>query len=112
MSPSRGPERTTIWKTDDMRPRIASGVTVWLIVVRDTALTLSAAPAIARNTHAGASDVISPAAAIASPQTITAPITIRPSRRAWLSQPAVSAATVAPIDTDAYSAPVPAAPAW
>ena len=30
-SPSRGPLVTTSEKTDDMRPRIASGVTVWLI---------------------------------------------------------------------------------
>ena len=45
MSPRRGPLVTTSEKTDDMRPRIASGVTVWLIVERQTALTLSAAPA-------------------------------------------------------------------
>ena len=46
-SPSRGPLVTTTEKTDDMRPRIASGVTIWLIDERQTALTESAAPAIA-----------------------------------------------------------------
>src|SRR3954469_16683544 len=82
MSPSRGPLVTTSENTDDIRPRIASGVTVWLIVERQTALTLSAAPATASSTHAIARDVVRPAAAIASPHTITAPITTRPSQRA------------------------------
>ena len=44
-SPRRGPLVTTSEKTDDIRPRIASGVTAWLITERHTALTLSAAPA-------------------------------------------------------------------
>ena len=52
-----------------------------------------------------------PAAAIARPQTMTAPITIRPSQRACSTQPVVSAATVAPAETLAYSRPVPLAPA-
>src|SRR3954469_14508440 len=43
-SPRRGPLVTTSMNTDDMRPRMASGVAVWLIVVRQTALTLSAPP--------------------------------------------------------------------
>ena len=55
-SPSRGPLVTTSEKTDDMRPRIASGVTIWLIELRHTALTLSAAPAIASSTAAGHSE--------------------------------------------------------
>ncbi len=37
---------------------------------------------------------------------------IRPNRRARVSQPLVSAAIAAPSETDAYSRPVPAAPAW
>ena len=51
-SPSRGPLVTTSEKTEDMRPRIASGVTIWLIEERQTALTESAAPAIASSTIA------------------------------------------------------------
>src|SRR3954469_12578277 len=79
MSPSRGPLVTTSENTDDMRPRIASGVTVWLIVDRQTALTLSAAPATASSPAATHSDPPSPAAVIARPHTITAQITISPS---------------------------------
>ena len=45
MSPRRGPLVTTSENTLDIRPRIASGVTVWLMIWRQTALTLSAAPA-------------------------------------------------------------------
>src|SRR3954469_15971436 len=51
-SPRRGPLVTTSMNTDDMRPRMASGVAVWLIVVRQTALTLSAAPASASSAAA------------------------------------------------------------
>ena len=87
--------------TEDIRPRIASGVTVWLIVERQTALTESAAPATASSPAAIHSDGTSPAAAIARPHTQTAPMTIRPRRFACSSQPVVSAATVAPADTDA-----------
>ena len=97
--------------TDDMRPRRRSGVTSWLMAERQTALTLSAAPATASSAAAAHSDPASPASAIAAPQTATAQITIRPSRRAWASQPVVSAATVAPAETAAYSRPVPSAPA-
>ena len=42
-SPTRGPPVTTSVKTADMRPRMWSGVTDCMIVVRQTALTLSAA---------------------------------------------------------------------
>ena len=38
-SPSRGPLVTTSMNMDDIRPRSASGVTVWLMVERQTALT-------------------------------------------------------------------------
>src|SRR5450631_2179861 len=95
-SPSRGPLATTRLKTADTRPRIASGVRVWVMVDRQTALTLSAAPASANSTAAGQSAVMNPAAAIANPQTATAASTIRPRRRALAIQPVVRAATVAP----------------
>src|SRR5690348_16471702 len=81
-SPSRGPLVTTRLNTDDIRPRIASGVTDWLIVERHTALTESASPAAASATAATHSDVVVPATAIAAPQATTAAITIRPRRRA------------------------------
>src|SRR3954453_4745932 len=110
-SPSRGPLVTTSVKIADIRPRSSSGVTVWLMIERQTALTLSAAPAIASRTAAGQIDGMNPAPAIARPQTVTAPITIRPSQRACSTQPVVSAAIVAPALTDAYSSPVPLAPA-
>ena len=100
-SPSRGPLVTTSENTDDIRPRIASGVTVWLIVERQTALTLSAAPATASSAAATHSDPASPARAIAAPQATTAHTTIRPSRRALPSHPVVRAATVAPAETAA-----------
>ena len=48
-SPRRGPPATTSVKIADMRPRISSGVAVWRIVERQTALTLSAAPATSRH---------------------------------------------------------------
>ena len=100
-SPSRGPLVTTRLNTDDMRPRMASGVTVWLIVLRQTAETLSAAPATNSSTAAGHSDETRPAPAIASPHTVTAQIVTSPSRRACSSQPVVSAAKVAPAETAA-----------
>ncbi len=112
MSPRRGPLVTTSEKTDDIRPRISSGVTVWLIVERQTALTLSAAPASASRAMAAHRLVTSPVSAIATPQPSTAQTTTRPRRRARLSQPVVSAATVAPAETAANRAPVPAAPVW
>src|ERR1700748_3760108 len=110
-SPTRGPPVTTRVKTEDIRPRLRSGVTVWLMVVRHTALTESAAPATASRAAAGHSDPMSPASATAAPQTATAQMTITPSRRAWLIQPVNSAVTVAPAETEAYSTPVPAAAA-
>jgi hypothetical protein len=100
-SPSRGPLVTTSEKTDDIRPRMASGVTIWLIELRHTALTLSAAPAIASSTAAGHSEPTMPTPAMAVPHTTTAQMTITPSFRACSIQPVVRAATVAPADTAA-----------
>src|SRR4051812_49705381 len=111
MSPTLGPLVTTSEKTDDIRPRMASGVTVWLITERHTALTLSAAPATASSAAAAHRLETRPAKAIAAPHTRTAPMTISPSRRTCSSHRVVSAATVAPADTDANSRPVPDAPA-
>src|SRR4051812_35697992 len=88
-SPSRGPLATTRLNTDDIRPRMWSGVSDCEIVDRHTALTLSAAPAIAKRTSAGQSVLIRPAPAIATPQTATLASTIRPSHRARSSQPVV-----------------------
>lgn len=101
MSPSRGPLVTTSRNTEDMRPRSASGVTVWLMMERQTALTESAAPATASSAAAAASEATRPASAMAAPHTSTAAMTMRPSQRACWTQPVVSAATVAPADTAA-----------
>ena len=100
-SPSLGPLVTTSENTEDIRPRMWSGVTVWLIVERHTALTLSAAPAIASSAAAGHNEDTSPASAIAAPHASTAKMVMRPRRRACASHPVVSAATVAPADTAA-----------
>src|SRR3954468_17916089 len=80
-SPRRGPLVTTSENTDDIRPRIASGVTVWLMTERQTGLTLPRAPPRATGTSAPAaqSEPARPAAAIATPQTQTAATVIRPS---------------------------------
>ena len=81
------------------------------MIERQTALTLSAAPASASSAAAGHSEPARPAAAIAKPQTTTAAITTSPSLRTRSIQPVVSAATVAPAETEANNSPVPAAPA-
>src|SRR6202012_1313841 len=96
MSPSRGPLVTTSEKAADIRPRIASGVTVWLIVERQTALIESAAPARASSAIAAHSVPTRPASAIAAPQHMTAQITTTPSRLVRVSQPVLRAAIVAP----------------
>ncbi len=69
MSPSRGPPVTTSEKTDDMRPRMWSGVTIWLIVDRHTALTESAAPATASSAAAAHSEAMCRPRATAAPHT-------------------------------------------
>src|SRR5690349_17136858 len=68
-----------------MRPRIRSGVRVCDIVVRQTALTLSAAPAQAKRKAAIQIESTRPARAMKAPQIATAPKTMRPSQRAWSS---------------------------
>ena len=51
-SPSRGPPATTTMNTPCIRPRISSGAAICSIDVRSTALTMSAAPATARQSTA------------------------------------------------------------
>ena len=55
-------------KIDDIRPRSSSGVTDWLMIERQTALMLSAAPATASSAAAPQIEGIRPAPAIAAPQ--------------------------------------------
>ena len=88
-SPRRGPLVTTSEKTDDIRPRIASGVTVWLIVERQTALTESAAPATASSTAASHSDPASPHRRPRAPTRTTAQIVTTP-EPAGVVEPAAS----------------------
>src|SRR2546423_441941 len=64
-SPNRGPLATTRLKTEDILPRRLSGVRVCEMVLRHTALTLSAAPATAKRVAAGTIGLTAPAAAIA-----------------------------------------------
>src|SRR6185312_2799849 len=111
MSPSRGRLGTTSENTDDMRPGMWSGVTVWLIVERHTALTESAAPATTSSAAAIHSELASPTNVIATAHAVTAQITTRPSLRVCDNHPVVIAATVAPSDTAEYRTPVPLAPA-
>ena len=67
-SPSRGPLVTTSVKIALIRPLSSSGVTVWLMIERQTALMLSAAPATASSAAASHRLGMKPAAAIARPQ--------------------------------------------
>ncbi len=101
MSPSRGPPATTRLKTEEMRPRIASGVSVCIIVERQTALTESAAPARAKQIAAPQIALTTPARAMKIAQKATATRAMRPRRRACDIQPVVSAATVDPAATEA-----------
>ncbi len=80
---------------------MASGVAVTRIVLRQTALTLSAAPATTRHPIATARLVVSPARVTATPDAAIAATTIRPSRRMWLSHPVENAETVAPNESAA-----------
>ena len=100
-SPRRGPLATTRLNTDDMRPRMWSGVSVCEIV--DAADGADAVGGAGDGEQDARPDDRRSARrrAIASPQTATAASTIRPSQRACSSQPVVSAATVAPAATEA-----------
>ena len=61
-SPSRGPPATTTMNTPCSRPRNWSGEAACRIVIRNTALTASAAPASARHPAAGQTQPDTPAA--------------------------------------------------
>ena len=95
-SPSRGPPATTTMKTPDSRPRSASGVAVCRIVLRNTALTMSAAPATASSTTPSHSIRAKPNPVIASPHTTIATSTASPCRCTRPSQPPNVAPSSAP----------------
>jgi hypothetical protein len=61
-----------------MRPRISSAVSDCIIVLRQTALTESAAPARAKRSAAGQMLSTNPAAAMKRPQQATQTRTMRP----------------------------------
>ena len=71
-SPRRGPPATTTMNTPCIRPRISSGAAICSIDVRRTALTMSAAPATARQTTASQSAGANPNPTIATPQDMRA----------------------------------------
>ena len=107
MSPSRGPLVTTSENTDDIRPRMRVRCHCLVDVERQTALTLSAAPAMREQRRRGPQRADQPGSRDRRPHASTAAITIRPRRRACSSQPVVSAATVAPAETAANKQPGP-----
>ena len=97
-------------KTPCSRPRNASGVATCRIVERNTALTMSAPPAMARKSTPTHSTRVKPNAAIASPHTTTATITASPCRRTRASPPEKVAVISAPTAGAAASTPTVAAP--
>ena len=101
MSPSRTPPVTTRPNTDEIRPRVASVEISCAIVVRQTALMLSAAPATPSRTAASDDARRRPGGGDRPPQITTIAIVIRPSQRARVSQPFVIPAIAAPSETDA-----------
>ena len=78
MSPSRGPPWTTAIWMEDIRLRKRSGMVVCRMVLRSTAETTSAQPAMASRTRAIHRVSTRPKAAMAAPQTMTATMTARP----------------------------------
>src|SRR5919204_1999514 len=110
--PSAGVEATCANSIPESLPRSESGVTVHKIVPRRTALTLSAAPAAARNSKASQRDSAKPKATIAAPQSDAATATISPCLRTCPIQPERSDATRAPAYGDAYITPSVPAPPW
>jgi hypothetical protein len=97
-SPTRGPPVTTAMWSDAIRPRIRSGASCCMIVLRNTAETTSAAPATASRSSANQnrSPGTSPNTVIEAPHTITAPITATPWRCTRPTQPLPTAAISAP----------------
>ena len=109
-SPRRGPPATTAICTPISRPRIPSGPANWIIVLRNTADSTSAQPAIASSTRAAGSQRTMPNPVIAAPQTSTAAMTASPWRRTRPTQPLVSAPSSAPAPGAEYSSPTVVAP--
>jgi hypothetical protein len=104
-SPSRGPPATTTRNTPCIRPRMSSGAAVCSIEDRSTALTMSPAPATARNSTASHRVGASPNPMIATPQTTMAASTTAPCRSTRDTHPDVSPMSRAPIETPANSQP-------
>ena len=80
------------------RPRIASGVSSCTSVWRITTLTMSAAPETASAISDSQNEADSANTSIATPNTATAPISVRPTRRSsgcWASQTDSSSAPTA-----------------
>src|SRR5947199_328324 len=66
-SPNRGPPVTTAMWMADNRPRSASGTVTWRMVLRNTAETMSAAPAKASSSRATGNHDTSPNTATTAP---------------------------------------------
>ncbi len=78
------------------RPRSSSGVSVCWMVLRQTALIESAAPATASQSRPIQRELTKPNAMIATPQTAMEMTTTRPRRPERDSHPLLSAASTAP----------------
>ena len=86
-SPRRGPPCTTAIWIDERRLRNSSGTVVWRIVLRRTADTTSAQPAIASSSSASQNAWTKPKTVIDAPHSSTATITPTPCRRNRPTQP-------------------------
>jgi hypothetical protein len=96
-SPSIGPPTTTIELAALARPRSRSGVTVWRIVLRAIALTVSNVPAIASSTSPTQSDIVSrPKSVITTPQPAAPMMTARPWWRIRATNPESTEPTTTP----------------
>lgn len=86
----------TIISTEEARPRSSSGTASCTTVLRETTLTVSAAPAIARNTSDGHAAGTSPKSVRLSPQTVAPPTITTPRRVRRVKLPASAEATTPP----------------
>ena len=104
-SPSRGPPATTTMKTPCIRPRISSGAASCSIDERSTALTMSPAPATARNSTASHSESRQAEADDRHAPHRDRASTTAPCRSTRDTQPEVSPMSSAPMETPANSQP-------
>lgn len=104
-SAMRGPPATTTVNTPCIRPRMSSVAAAWRIVPRKTIETMSATPARARKATAHHRLRLSPNPVMATPQAITAAMTIRPWRRAREKVPDSRPPATAPSGIAAKSRP-------